>query len=67
MYILFRENNVVKEIIPDIDPAFPEIPIHQRYASDFISSLLHFPDNTEVEQNWIYDSKTKTFSAPEEI
>ena len=63
MYILL-EDNKVKEIIPDIDPIFPGIPIEERYTAEFVASLLHVEDETVVEQNWIYDPETETFSAP---
>ena len=64
MYILLTENNTVTEIIPDENPIFPGVPIEQRYAPDFVAKLLHFPDETEVAQNWVYDPETKTFSEP---
>ena len=65
MYILLTDKNTVAEIIPDEDPIFPGIPISDRYAPDFVEKLLHFPDETEVEQNWEYDSETETFSKPQ--
>ena len=63
MYILLEENKV-REIIPDIDPIFPGIPIEERYTAEFVASLLHVEDGTEVRQNWIYDPETETFSVP---
>ena len=64
MYILLTEKSTVAEVIPDEDPIFPGIPIEERYAPDFVAKLLHFPDEIEVEQNWLYDAETQTFSAP---
>ena len=64
MYILLTNKSTVSEIIPDEDPIFPGIPIEERYAPDFIAKLLHFPDDIEVQQNWLYDTETQTFSAP---
>lgn len=58
------ENCVVKEIIPDINPIFPGVPIEERYAPDFVSQLIHVPDDTPVEQNWLYDPETGEFSEP---
>ena len=63
MYILLN-NNIVYEIIPDEDPVFPGIPIDARYAPDFVAKLLHIDDSIDVEQNWVYDSETGTFSTP---
>ena len=64
MYILLSEEKTVLEIIPDENPIFPGIPIEQRYAPDFVSKLVHFPDGILVEQNWIYDPGTGTFHEP---
>lgn len=64
MYILLTDENTVAEIIPDENPIFPGIPIEDRYAPDFVAKLLHFPDETEVAQNWVYDPETQTFSEP---
>ena len=64
MYILLTDKNTVAEIIPDENPIFPGVPIEQRYAPDFVAKLLHFPDETEVEQNWVYDPETQTFAEP---
>ncbi len=70
MYILLSDANYVAEIIPDEDPIFPGIPIEQRYAPDFVAKLLRVADDTEVQQNQVYDPETGTFSdlpAPEPI
>lgn len=60
------ENNVVLEIIPDIDPVFPGVSIEQRYPAGFIAGLMHVEDDTEVEQNWVYDPESGGFSEPPE-
>lgn len=57
-------NNVVYELIPDIDPIFPGIDISQRYPADFISELIHVSDDTNVQQDYIYNPETGTFEAP---
>lgn len=64
MYILLNSNNTVAEIIPDINPIFPGVPIEQRYAPSFIAKLIHVPDDTQVEQNWEYNKETGEFTAP---
>lgn len=66
MYILLNEKNAVSEIIPDENPVFPGVPIQARYAPAFVARLTHVPDDTEVYQNWLYDSETGVFSAPPE-
>lgn len=47
MYLLL-DNNQVKEIIPEIDPSFPEITIDKRYPSSFIEKLIKVSDDIEV-------------------
>lgn len=63
-YIRLNESNVVMEIIPGEDSRFPGIPIEKRYSADFIAALIQTADETEVEQNWIYNPDDQTFSAP---
>lgn len=63
MYIYIK-NNIATEFIPEEDENFPGIPIEARYAAEFVTSLIHVEDGTEVQQNWIYDPETETFSAP---
>lgn len=61
---LYIENNIVRELIPDTDPAFPSVSITERYPPDFMAQLVHVPDDTEVDQRWVYDPATGTFSPP---
>lgn len=61
MYIRLVKN-IVSEIIPDIDPALPSVPIEARYPPEFVESLLYVPDGVPVEQNWTYDEDTGRFA-----
>lgn len=63
-YIRLNASNVVMEIIPGEDSRFPGIPIEQRYSADFIAALIQTADETEVEQNWVYNPDDQTFSEP---
>lgn len=63
-YIRLDSKNSVMEIIPGEDPVFPGISIEKRYHADFIAALIQTADETEVEQNWIYNPDDQTFSAP---
>ena len=63
-YVLLN-NNVVSEVIPEINPKFPDIPISERYTVDFIAKLKPISDEIEVGQNYVYDSESETFIAPE--
>ena len=64
MYIKIN-GGIVAEIIPDIDPAFPDVPIGGRYPADFIAELLHIEDGTEVKIGMKYDAETSSFGYPE--
>lgn len=66
MYILLSKEKSVAEIIPDENPVFPGVPIEERYAPDFVQRLLHVPNGTEVQPNWVYDAAAGAFSPPEE-
>ena len=63
MYILLDKGKV-REIIPDIAPMFPGIPIEARYTAEFVASLLHVEEGTKVQQNWIYDPETDFLCTP---
>lgn len=49
--------NTVKEIIPDY-----AMPPEKWYGPDFAAQCMEAPD--EVEQRWVYDPETQTFSPP---
>lgn len=65
MYILLTDANTVAEIIPNENPIFPGVPVERRYAPDFVAKLTYVPDDTQVEQNWVYDSDSDSFYEPE--
>lgn len=60
-------NNVVAEIIPAIDPIFPDVPIEQRYPVEFVKKLVAIDDSVEVRVGMIYDKETGAFSEPEPV
>lgn len=64
MYILL-DNNRVKEIIPDINPVFPNVPIQERYPAQFVDKLVYASDSLIIEQGYIYNSELGVFLAPE--
>lgn len=64
MRILLDEHNLVKEIIPEINPELPGIPVERRYPAKFLETLLVVADDTEVLPGWEYDSETGTFFDP---
>lgn len=50
-------NNIVTEIIPQ-----DATPLNEWYPEDFVARCVEAPN--EVEQNWVYDPNTNTFSEP---
>ena len=49
MYInLDKNTNTVLEVIPTFNPAFPEVPIENRYPASFIANLIEVDDETKV-------------------
>lgn len=63
-YVRIDDKNIVMEVIPGENPIFPGIPIERRYSAEFIAALIQTADETEVEQNWVYNPDDQTFSAP---
>ena len=59
-------NNIVMEIIPAENPAFPGLPIEKRYSAAFLAKLKPVEDTVEVEQGWVYDPETDTYAQPPE-
>lgn len=51
------ENRVVMEIIPEY-----ALPVEKWYGADFAKECVEAPD--EVEQGWLYDAESGTFSKP---
>lgn len=62
MYIRLNSQNIVREVIPDIDPALPGIPIEERYPANFVADLKWVPDDSGAEQNLVYIESSGTFS-----
>lgn len=60
------EKTVVAEIIPEFDPAFPGVPVGERYPADVIKKLVAVEDETSVHVGMIYDARTGEFSEPEQ-
>lgn len=57
--------NVVAEIIPEFDSAFPGVPVGERYPADVIKKLVAVEDEESVHVGMVYDASTGEFSEPE--
>lgn len=51
------ENGVVREVIPAFDPAFPTIPIEDRFHKSIIDQLVEIPDSLDVSEFWLYSAE----------
>ena len=68
MKYIYLIDNTAHEIIPDFDLAFPDIPIKQRFSSEFLAQcIITVSDDVEVKQNYIYNPDAGTFTAHEDI
>lgn len=50
---LKMQGDTVAEIIPEINPAMPGVPIEQRYPAAYLAGLLRVPDDTVVGVGYI--------------
>lgn len=67
MYIHITENNSVGAIWPEVDSAFPNVPIQDRFAPELLSTCIVKSDIEAVGQifvGMIYNSSTGAFSWP---
>lgn len=62
MYLLLDENFRVKEMIPDINPIFPHVPITMRYEKDLVDSLIYVADDTDVSYGYAFNEETQTWA-----
>lgn len=63
-YYVFLMDNIVREIIPEIDPVFPDLPIEARYTPDFLAQCVIVEDDSGVQTGDIYDPETGEFHKP---
>ena len=60
-------DKIVREVIPDIDKAFPSVPIEQRYPADMLNKCVHVEDEADVRVGMIYDPDTGEFKEREVV
>lgn len=54
-------DNMVREIIPDVDAAFPGVPIAERYPAEVLDRCIYIKDDADVVTGMIYDPVTEKF------
>ena len=57
-------SSIVREIIPEYDVAFPNIPLTERYPNEFINGLIKVPDDVTVSVGMLYNADDGTFAYP---
>lgn len=62
MYLLLNDDKRVREIIPESHPAFPGVPIEERYPAALVAKLIHVEDGVEVGEGYRYDEETGAWS-----
>lgn len=62
MYYVQLRDQVAVELIPEVDPMFPGVPITERFSKDFLDKCV--TSDTEVTMGYIYDPVGKKFNAP---
>ena len=65
-YVYVKDNKAFK-VIPEFDDIFPGIAINQRYDAKFLADCVPVEDDVVVEQGYIYDAATGTFTEPEPV
>lgn len=63
-YARVDNEGIVREIIPEFDPTFPNIPITERFHKSIIEQLVEIPADIDVQQHWTYNKETG-FQSPE--
>ena len=56
----------VKRIFPEFDSTFPNIPITSRFSKGFLDTCVVVEEDLEVEEGYVYNKETNTFSKPVE-
>lgn len=62
-YARIDNEGIVREIIPEFDPTFPDIPITERFHKSIVDTLVEIPADLEVKEQWTYNEETG-FVAP---
>ena len=62
-YARVDSEGIVREIIPEFDPIFPNVPVTERFHKSIIETLVEIPEGINVEQHWTYNKETG-FAAP---
>ena len=67
-YVELNDDNMtVKLILNEYDENFPGLPITSRYSKEYLDSCIAVNDDVDVDFDYIYDKKNKTFKNPSEL
>jgi len=62
--VYIDNDRFVREVIPEFNPAFPGIPIEQRYSKEFLDHCLEVPDVVKVEPGMEFLPLKNAFAFP---
>lgn len=63
-YIYINDDFSVGAILCGEDPAFPGVPIEERFSADFLAKCVQVGDDTVIENGMKYDPESRTFYVP---
>ena len=64
-YIYVNDDFSVGAILCGEDPAFPGVPVEERFSADFLAKCVQVGDDTVIENGAKYDPESGTFYVPE--
>lgn len=64
-YIYVNDDFSVGAILCDKDPAFPGVPVEERFSADFLAKCVQVSDDTVIENGAKYDPESGTFYVPD--
>lgn len=64
-YIYVNDDFSVGAILCGEDPAFPGVPVEERFSADFLAKCVQVSDDTVIENGAKYDPESGTFYVPE--
>lgn len=63
-YIYVNDDFSVGAILCGEDPAFPGVPMEERFSADFLAKCVQVSDDTVIENGAKYDPESGTFYVP---
>lgn len=65
-YVVLDSRGRALEILLQEDPLFPNVPLEERYSTEFLSRCLQVPASVDIILGNVWDSESGKFIAPPE-